>query len=69
MTAVTFPSEGNEQPLLLKHIKPWLPGHWGTTPGQDFICVHWNGEIKKRDLNVIQVPRPRQGGAGLVANT
>ena len=69
MTAVTFLSEGNKEPLLLKHIKPWLLRHWGSTPGQDFIYVHFNRQIKKRDLNVIYVAGPRHGGPALVVNT
>src|SRR5580692_3238790 len=57
------------EPLLLEHIKPRLLGHWGTTPGQNFIYAHLNREIKKRDLNVIYVAGPGHGGPALVANT
>jgi xylulose-5-phosphate/fructose-6-phosphate phosphoketolase len=57
------------EPLLLKHVKPRLLGHWGTTPGQNFIYVHLNRVIKKRDLNVIYVAGPGHGGPALVANT
>jgi xylulose-5-phosphate/fructose-6-phosphate phosphoketolase len=57
------------EPLLLKHIKPRLLGHWGTTPGQNFIYVHLNRVIKQRDLNVIYVSGPGHGGPALVANT
>ncbi len=57
------------EPLLLKHIKPRLLGHWGTTPGQNLIYVHLNREIKKRDLNVIYVAGPGHGGPAVVANT
>ena len=57
------------EPLRLKHIKPRLLGHWGTTPGLNFIYVHLNRLIKKLDLNVIYVAGPGHGGPGLVANT
>jgi xylulose-5-phosphate/fructose-6-phosphate phosphoketolase len=56
-------------PLKLEHIKPRLLGHWGTTPGLNFIYVHFNRLIKKHDLNVIYVTGPGHGGPGLVANT
>ena len=57
------------QPLKFEHIKPRLLGHWGTTPGLNFIYVHFNRLIKKYDLNVIYVTGPGHGGPGLVANT
>jgi xylulose-5-phosphate/fructose-6-phosphate phosphoketolase len=57
------------EPLLLKHVKPRLLGHWGTTPGQNLIYVHLNRAIKRRDLNVIYVSGPGHGGPALVANT
>jgi xylulose-5-phosphate/fructose-6-phosphate phosphoketolase len=57
------------EPLKLEHIKPRLLGHWGTTPGLNFIYVHLNRVIKQRDLNVIYVTGPGHGGPGLVANT
>jgi xylulose-5-phosphate/fructose-6-phosphate phosphoketolase len=57
------------EPLLLKHTKPRLLGHWGTTPGQNLIYVHLNRAIKQRDLNVIYVSGPGHGGPALVANT
>ena len=57
------------EPLRLEHIKPRLLGHWGTTPGLNFIYVHLNRAIKQRDLNVIYVTGPGHGGPGLVANT
>jgi xylulose-5-phosphate/fructose-6-phosphate phosphoketolase len=57
------------QPLKLAHIKPRLLGHWGTTPGLNFIYVHLNRAIRLRDLNVIYVTGPGHGGPGLVANT
>ncbi|MBX3171125.1 MAG: phosphoketolase family protein [Candidatus Eremiobacteraeota bacterium] len=58
-----------KQPLELKHIKPRLLGHWGTTPGLNFIYVHLNRLIRQRDLDVIYVAGPGHGGPGLVANT
>jgi xylulose-5-phosphate/fructose-6-phosphate phosphoketolase len=58
-----------EEPLKLEHVKPRLLGHWGTTPGLNFIYVHFNRLIKKYDLNVIYVTGPGHGGPGLVANT
>src|SRR5579863_4150237 len=57
------------EPLKLEHIKPRLLGHWGTTPGLNFIYVHCNRVIKERDLNMIYVTGPGHGGPGLVANT
>src|SRR5258706_3985142 len=57
------------EPLKIKHIKPRLLGHWGTTPGLNFIYVHLNRLIKKHDLDVIYVAGPGHGGPGLVANT
>lgn len=57
------------EPLKLEHIKPRLLGHWGTTPGLNFIYVHLNRVIKAHDLNVIYIAGPGHGGPGLVANT
>ncbi|HEY2799705.1 MAG TPA: hypothetical protein VGI85_03865 [Chthoniobacterales bacterium] len=57
-----------KKPLKLEHIKPRLLGHWGTTPGLNFIYVHLNRIIKERDLSVIYVTGPGHGGPGLVAN-
>src|SRR3984893_13603742 len=57
------------EPLKIEHIKPRLLGHSGTTPGLNFIYVHFNRLIKKHDLNVIYVAGPGHGGPGLVANT
>ncbi len=57
------------EPLTLAHIKPRLLGHWGTTPGLNFLYVHLNRAIRERDLNVIYVIGPGHGGPGLVANT
>src|SRR5438876_515145 len=58
-----------KQPLSLEHIKPRLLGHWGTTPGLNFIYVHLNRVIKKYDLDMIYIAGPGHGGPGLVANT
>jgi xylulose-5-phosphate/fructose-6-phosphate phosphoketolase len=57
------------EPLKLEHIKPRLLGHWGTTPGLNFIYVHFNRVIKKFDLDVIYICGPGHGGPGMVANT
>ncbi len=57
------------EPLKLEHVKPRLLGHWGTTPGLNFIYVHLNRVIKKYDLNTIYIAGPGHGGPGLVANT
>jgi len=57
-----------KEPLQLKHIKPRLLGHWGTTPGLNFIYVHLNRVIKEYDLSVVYVTGPGHGGPGLVAN-
>src|SRR6476619_7362239 len=57
------------EPLSAKHIKPRLLGHWGTTPGLNFIYVHLNRLIKQYDLNMIYIAGPGHGGPGLVANT
>jgi xylulose-5-phosphate/fructose-6-phosphate phosphoketolase len=58
-----------KEPLKLEHIKPRLLGHWGTTPGLNFIYVHFNRLIKNHDLNAIYIAGPGHGGPGLVANT
>jgi len=55
--------------LKLKHVKPRLLGHFGTTPGLNFIYVHLNRTIKKFDLNMIYVIGPGHGAPGIVANT
>jgi xylulose-5-phosphate/fructose-6-phosphate phosphoketolase len=57
------------EPLTLAHIKPRLLGHWGTTPGLNFIYAHLNRLIKARDLNALYIAGPGHGGPGLVANT
>ena len=58
-----------KQPLRLSHVKPTLLGHWGTTPGQNFIYVHLNRVIKKYDLDMIYISGPGHGGPALVGNT
>ena len=58
-----------KRPLEARHIKPSLLGHWGTTPGQNFIYVHLNRIIKEYDLDLIYVAGPGHGGPALVANT
>src|SRR6266568_2539598 len=57
------------EPLKLDHVKRRLLGHWGTTPGLNFIYVHCNRVIKKFDLNMIYICGPGHGGPGMVANT
>jgi xylulose-5-phosphate/fructose-6-phosphate phosphoketolase len=57
------------KPLTLEHIKPRLLGHWGTTPGLNFIYAHMNRIINKHDLNAIYICGPGHGGPGMVANT
>ena len=56
-------------PLEKAHIKPRLLGHWGTTPGLNFVYAHLNRLIKKLDLDMIYIAGPGHGGPGLVANT
>ena len=58
-----------KEPLKLSHIKPRLLGHWGTTPGLNFIYVHLNRVIKEQNLDVIYVTGPGHGGPALVANS
>jgi xylulose-5-phosphate/fructose-6-phosphate phosphoketolase len=57
------------EPLQAHHIKPRLLGHWGTTPGQNFIYAHLNRVIKEHDLDMIYISGPGHGGPALVANT
>jgi len=57
-----------KKPLTRAHIKPRLLGHWGTTPGLNFIYVHLNRVIKEQDLNMIYIAGPGHGGPGIVAN-
>jgi xylulose-5-phosphate/fructose-6-phosphate phosphoketolase len=58
-----------KEPLALAHIKHSLLGHWGTTPGQNFIYAHLNRIIKKYDLDMIYMSGPGHGGPAMVANT
>jgi xylulose-5-phosphate/fructose-6-phosphate phosphoketolase len=58
-----------ERPLTLDDVKPRLLGHWGTTPGLNFLYVQWNRLIRERDLNMMYIIGPGHGGPGLVANT
>ena len=57
------------EPLTLAHVKPRLLGHWGTTPGLNFIYAHLNRLIRTRDLDMLYVAGPGHGGPALVANT
>src|SRR6202167_6269221 len=57
-----------KEPLALKHVKPRLLGHWGTTSGQNFLYVHLNRVIKEFDLNMLYISGPGHGGPALVAN-
>jgi xylulose-5-phosphate/fructose-6-phosphate phosphoketolase len=57
------------RPLELAHVKPLVVGHWGTTPGQNFIYVHLNRVISARDLDMFYIAGPGHGGPALVANT
>ena len=57
------------EPLTSQHVKSRLLGHWGTTPGLNFIYTHFNRIIKNHNLNVLYVTGPGHGGPGLVANT
>src|SRR5450432_781162 len=58
-----------KEPLTIEHIKPRLLGHWGTTPGLNFVYAHMNRVIKRDDLNAIYITVPGHGGPGLVANS
>ena len=58
-----------KEPLTLAHVKPRLLGHWGTTPGLNFVYVHLNRIIRQYDLDMIDITGPGHGGPGLVANT
>jgi xylulose-5-phosphate/fructose-6-phosphate phosphoketolase len=57
------------EPLRLEHVKPRLLGHWGTTPGQNFVYAHLNRVITEFDLDMIYISGPGHGGPALVANT
>jgi xylulose-5-phosphate/fructose-6-phosphate phosphoketolase len=57
------------EPLRREHVKPRLLGHWGTTPGQNFVYVHLNRIIQQHDLDMIYIAGPGHGGPAVVANT
>ena len=57
-----------KEPLQLKHVKPRLLGHWGTTPGLNFVYVHMNRAIRDWDLDAIFIAGPGHGGPAAVAN-
>src|SRR5690554_2148539 len=57
------------EPLTLEHVKPRLLGHWGTTPGLNFVYVHLNRLIREHGLSMIYVCGPGHGGPAMVANT
>jgi xylulose-5-phosphate/fructose-6-phosphate phosphoketolase len=57
------------EPLRREHVKPRLLGHWGTTPGLNFVYAHLNRVIRARDANLMYVTGPGHGGPGLLANT
>ena len=57
-----------KEPLKVSHVKPLVVGHWGTTPGQNFIYVHLNRVIKKYDLDMFYVAGPGHGGPAIVGN-
>ncbi len=57
-----------KSPLTLAHVKPRLVGHWGTTPGLNFIYVHLNRVIRERDLNILYITGPGHGGPAIIAN-
>jgi xylulose-5-phosphate/fructose-6-phosphate phosphoketolase len=57
-----------KEPLKLSHVKPLVVGHWGTTPGQNFIYLHLNRVIKEHDLNMIYIAGPGHGGPAIVGN-
>src|ERR1700753_920638 len=58
-----------EEPLAMVHVKPRLLGHWGTTPGLNFLYLHLNRIIRARDLNVLFIAGPGHGAPGAVAST
>jgi xylulose-5-phosphate/fructose-6-phosphate phosphoketolase len=58
-----------KKPLELAHVKPLVVGHWGTTPGQNFIYVHLNRVIRQYDLDMFYIAGPGHGGPALVGNT
>jgi xylulose-5-phosphate/fructose-6-phosphate phosphoketolase len=58
-----------KEPLALSHVKPLVVGHWGTTPGQNFIYVHLNRVIREYDLDMFYIAGPGHGGPALIGNT
>src|ERR1700691_628681 len=56
------------EPLAIEHVKPRLLGHWGTTPGLNFVYAHMNRAIRRHDLEAIFIAGPGHGGPGVVAN-
>src|ERR671917_257310 len=57
------------EPLRAEHVKPRLLGHWGTTPGLNFLYAHMNRAIRERDLEAIFIAGPGHGGPALIAST
>src|SRR6476660_10189930 len=57
------------EPLEVEHVKPRLLGHWGTTPGLNFIYAHFNRIIRELDVDAIFIAGPGHGGPGVVANS
>jgi xylulose-5-phosphate/fructose-6-phosphate phosphoketolase len=57
-----------KEPLKPEHIKKMLLGHWGTTPGQNFIYVHLNRLIKEHNLDMVYISGPGHGGPAIVGN-
>ena len=58
-----------QEPLKLEHVKKLLLGHWGTSPGQNFIYTHLNRVINEHDLNIVYVSGPGHGGPAIIGNT
>ena len=58
-----------KEPLAAEHVKPRLLGHWGTTPGLNFVYAHLNRAIRRHDLDMIFICGPGHGGPAMVANT
>src|SRR5271170_4302477 len=57
------------EPLRMEHVKPRLLGHWGTTPGLNFLYLHLNRIIRARDLDLVFIAGPGHGATGVVAST
>src|SRR6204780_1414177 len=57
------------EPLTMAHVKPLVVGHWGTTPGQNFIYLHLNRAIKKYDRDMFYIAGPGPGGPAIVGQT